>query len=591
MISLQAGTLSTPGLTVTASGQVYGSGTVAGPIQNNGLVQAGPMTLADVTATNAQTLVLSGAVSGTGTLLVGPYLDGTSSTLELAGSDTQTVQFGDGHGHAGPRQPGGIRGRHRGRAPPPPSVCRAITAFPATTSFVNDTVILAGIAMASVTGTSFAATAGGGTLTVQEGSAQQVLSFVGSNVTAASFALSAGPQALSTSPPSLRIVVTPTPSTPVVTVAGGGRQGDRQRPRRPPFPSPRAPMPTVSLSANGVAQGTGTVAYPIGLSNAETYAATLSPGLGLGFQTIVAAATNSAGTTVSAPLSLDVLPAPVNGVTTAASTSLDLANVLGQGYGFQFVGGTEALQLTNGTLSIGPDTTQALVQRLYEGLLGRGGDTFGLGGFNAMLVGGGSPATVATSILNSGEYQALHGAPASQTDTQYVTSLYQSFLSRAPDQAGLAGFVNVLSQGTSRGEVAANVAQSAEAKADLAGATAHLWVPDPQGALVTELYESGLGRAPDLASLQAWKQQLSAGLTPLQLSQAIATSAEFNADHAGSSSAAFVTSLYQAGLGRAPGAAELQGWVGQLQAGAGSTNVLYGIATSAEAGVHLLPPI
>ena len=54
VISLQSGTLSTPGLTVTASGEVVGNGTLSGPIQNDGTIEATPLTL-----------VLSGAISGT----------------------------------------------------------------------------------------------------------------------------------------------------------------------------------------------------------------------------------------------------------------------------------------------------------------------------------------------------------------------------------------------------------------------------------------------------------------------------------------------------------------------------------------------
>ena len=34
-----------------------------------------------------------------------------------------------------------------------------------------------------------------------------------------------------------------------------------------------------------------------------------------------------------------------------------------------------AIVLTDATLSVGPDTNEATIQRLYEGLLGRGNDT------------------------------------------------------------------------------------------------------------------------------------------------------------------------------------------------------------------------
>ena len=114
----------------------------------------------------------------------------------------------------------------------------------------------------------------------------------------------------------------------------------------------------------------------------------------------------------------------------------------------------------------------------------------------------------------------------------------------------------------------------------------HIWAA-ANDSFVFQLYETGLGRAPDLAGFQGFEKQLAAGSSQLQIAQTIAYASEFNADHAGSSSAAFVGSLYQAGLGRTPAPAELQGWVKQLDAGAGSAAVLLGIATSSEAAVHL----
>ena len=211
VISLQAGTLSTPGLTVTGSGEVVGYGTLAGPVQNNGVIEAGP-----------NTLVLNGAITGTGSLFIAPYTNASPSTLELAGPDTENVSFDDGTGTLVLDSPATFGGTI-GVAPSTPLTGRSGLAT-ITTVFYNDTVILRGIAFSAVTGTTFAPTATGGTLTIQEGAAQQVLNLTGSNLTLASFALSAGPQALSTSPPSLSIVVTPAPpvSSPTVTGAGTG---------------------------------------------------------------------------------------------------------------------------------------------------------------------------------------------------------------------------------------------------------------------------------------------------------------------------------------------------------------------------------
>ena len=286
-----------------------------------------------------------------------------------------------------------------------------------------------------------------------------------------------------------------------------------------------------------------------------------------------------------------VLPAPVDGLATVDFGSLDLASALGSGASLRFQLGTEAVRLTNGTLSVGPDTSEAFVQRLYVGLLDRGGDPGGLTTYDGLLGSGTSQADVATDILDSPEYAGLHGSVAGMDSTGFVTGLYAGFLGRAPDQGGLAQWTGALAQGVTPGQVAAAFAQSPEAVADLAGDTAHLWVPSANGALVTQLYQTALGRDPDLGGLQTWTQALQGGLTPAQVAAGIAASPEFQADHAGQDATALVGSLYADGLGHTPDAAGAQFWAGALQAGAGQGSVLLGIATSPEATAHLSPEV
>lgn len=362
------------------------------------------------------------------------------------------------------------------------------------------------------------------------------------------------------------------------------------------------PFDAVAVTA---APGSETGSFEVGLS-------ALTPGL----HSFVAVATTPDGTSsTSDPLSLFVLPDLVAGISTAAASSFQIASLVDQGYGMQFIGGTEAIRLTDGTLSVGADTIAASVQRLYEGLLGRAGDTGGLEQFTALsasfgtapvpvvtpdltfydpLVGQPPPlftaypstagtAAVASAILGSAEFQQLHGPAAAMSDTQFVTLLYNGLLGRAPDAGGLALYVATLQAGASQGEVAASIANSAEAETHLAADTANVWVPDPVGATVTEFYQTAFGHAPDLGGLALFSSALGTGQSVQQLAQAIAASPEFLADHAGQGNAALVTSLYENGLGRAPGAAELQHW-----AGASAATILFGVAASPEAAVHLI---
>jgi hypothetical protein len=265
-------------------------------------------------------------------------------------------------------------------------------------------------------------------------------------------------------------------------------------------------------------------------------------------------------------------------------SSAALSALLGNGGNLSFIGGAQAIVLTDATLSVGRDTNQATVQRLYEGLLGRGNDSGGISNFDAQLSAGVSKATIATDFLNSAEYVAIHGT---QTNAQFVASLYQGLLGRSADQAGAAFWTGQLAQGGSRGSVAVAIVDSNESKAALAPTTAQVYVPNAGGTLTHELFETGLGREVELTALPYYLAQY-ATQTASQFAAGIASSAEFLADHAGQNNSAYVSSLYQAGLGRGADPQGLAYWTGLLSNGAASRgDALLAIATSPEAAAHL----
>ena len=77
-------------------------------------------------------------------------------------------------------------------------------------------------------------------------------------------------------------------------------------------------------------------------------------------------------------------------------------------------------------------------------------------------------------------------------------------------------------------------------------------------------------------------------LTAAQFAAQIAGSAEFTAGHAGQSNAAYVDSLFHAGLGRPAEAGGSAFWAGLLDSGGASRgDVLLSIATAGEAAAHL----
>ncbi len=338
----------------------------------------------------------------------------------------------------------------------------------------------------------------------------------------------------------------------------------------------------VTLLKNGVEVGHTTALLN---GSFQVQALPTSNSYQIGLNVLAVQATDAAGhISPSSLVDVVLVPHETDGnIVTDLSSAVIGPAVVGVPY-FSFVGSPEALLLTDSTLGFGPDTNAATTQRLYWGLLGRAADTAALTSADALVANGGSPATVAARLLASPEYAASHAA---MTDMQFITSLYQGLLARAPDPAGVAAAATQLASGTSRAQLAVEVANSRESKAYLANTTYQLYVPNAAGTLAHELYETGLGREVDLPSLASFKVEL-AHLTPAQLAAQIAGSAEFTAAHATQSNAAYVNSLFQDGLGRpaGPGAGSAY-WVGVLNNGASRGNVLLGIATSSEAAGHL----
>ena len=210
--------------------------------------------------------------------------------------------------------------------------------------------------------------------------------------------------------------------------------------------------------------------------------------------------------------------------------------------------------------------------------------------YDNLLASGSTAATVAADILASPEYGAQHGAPGAMTDTQFVTSLYQGLLGRAPVASDITFWTaGVASNG--RAAITAAIAGSPEAKSHLAPDTAEVWSRNTGGTLIHVLYETGLDREVELGAtgLDFWQNLLKSGLSADQLAQQILNRPEPQALHAGQNDTAFTTSLYQDGLGRTPDAGGLAFYVGALQSGSLTrAGVLLSIATSPEAATNLV---
>ncbi len=204
-------------------------------------------------------------------------------------------------------------------------------------------------------------------------------------------------------------------------------------------------------------------------------------------------------------------------------------------------------------VGIGVYDEEKWVTSLYADLLGRAPDKAGLDGWVAARLGGASLRDIVRGFLNSVEYC-----------TNVVTSFYRGLLGRDPDPAGLQGWVGSLQSGRPRHEILAGFLDSAEYKSKHA----------PPAQFVESLYQSLLGRASDPNGKQGWIDALAAGATTADVIRGFLFSEEHCTQR--------VTELYQTLLSRAPDPAGLVGWVGAMMNGAAFQEIQYGFLASDE---------
>ena len=194
-LTLEApGRLTVDQLVVSAGGHLQGDGTIASPVENDGLIVAGDFT--QPAYMQSSHLLLNGAITGDGHLEISGgklaehrFEPGYTATLEINGATSQNVIFDNGVGTLLLDQPSAFKG--------------AIA-----TAGSGDNIILSGLSLQSITSFSYVGDAAGGILTLEQAGGPTSLHFLG-NYNLSSFTLAAGPQPLSSDPPSLLITATP----------------------------------------------------------------------------------------------------------------------------------------------------------------------------------------------------------------------------------------------------------------------------------------------------------------------------------------------------------------------------------------------
>lgn len=110
--------------------------------------------------------------------------------------------------------------------------------------------------------------------------------------------------------------------------------------------------------------------------------------------------------------------------------------------GLDLLMNVERLNFKDGAVALDVDGNGGEAYRLYQAAFNREPDEQGLGFWIAQMDNGASLRAVAAGFVGSDEFRATYGAHPSNADI--VTRFYYNVLHRAPDQEGLAFWVNAL---------------------------------------------------------------------------------------------------------------------------------------------------
>ncbi len=226
----------------------------------------------------------------------------------------------------------------------------------------------------------------------------------------------------------------------------------------------------------------------------------------------------------------------------------------------------QRIQFVDGYLATSPTDTAGEVYRLYEATLNRAPDQEGLTNWVNSLNSGTSLQSVVNGFVNSTEFQQVYGP---LDNAGFVTLLYHNVLHRDPDSGGLANWVGFLTSGQdTRAQVVLGFSESPEDIAALSAPVQQgLWIANPDAAEVARLYDTVLGRLPDLSGLTNWTNSLEGGMSLQSVANGFVGSQEFQTVYGALNNTDFVTLLYHNVLHRDPDAAGLSNWVGYLSSG------------------------
>ena len=231
----------------------------------------------------------------------------------------------------------------------------------------------------------------------------------------------------------------------------------------------------------------------------------------------------------------------------------------------------------------------SFVQRMYEKVLGRGGDPEGIDGWYQQLVSGqNTGAQIVYGFVFSEEF-----IKKSYGDADFVHILYRALFDREADATGFAAWTGKLSGGESRLSVCKGFVDSQEfsnlcSRFGIIKGTIEIpgqEQPTQPESLITQfvkrLYVKALGRDADEAGLQSWSRCLESGeATGREVVRGFVFSKECTDKKL--SNADFVEMLYQALFDRSADAEGAKSWSKALSKGMTREEICDGFIFSPE---------
>lgn len=204
--------------------------------------------------------------------------------------------------------------------------------------------------------------------------------------------------------------------------------------------------------------------------------------------------------------------------------------------------------LSGVAMSLTHDTNYeaSFVAAIYQQYVGRAPDLAGLDYWIGRMHDGLTDEQVEAAFTSTPEYVQVHGA----SDVGWVSGMYQDVLGRAADQAGLQYWTSQLQAGVSRYQVALGLADSTEHEAIVVGND----------------YQTLLGRSASPGEINYWVSRFEQGTTNEQLLASFLASAEYfnNPAKGQGDRTAWIDSAFQDLYGRAPSSYETSEWLSEL---------------------------